>query len=199
MSNTQENFSTNNHQYDHTIDREVEVEVELASPWNRISAYIINNLLLTLVALIGCIPAFIFVKFFLQSESVDTIVISSIIWISISLLVFAIFQFIQMSKTGQSFGKRLMGIKVIGIDGQNPGFVGTVLLREGVFNIINKIISVIVVFIFVHLFNFPEIAAEFLFAYLLPFICLIMLFRKTTNQRTLQDYLARTIVIKAEK
>ncbi|MCO6526423.1 RDD family protein [Snodgrassella sp.] len=196
MSNTQENFSTNNHQYDHTIDREV--EVELASPWNRISAYIINNLLLTLVALIGCIPAFIFVKFFLQSESVDTIVISSIIWISISLLVFAIFQFRQMSKTGQSFGKRLMGIKVIGIDGQNPGFVGTVLLREGVFNIIDKIISVILVFIFVHLFNFPEIAAEFLF-YLLPFICLIMLFRKSTNQRTLQDYLARTIVIKAEK
>ncbi|MCO6519835.1 MAG: RDD family protein [Snodgrassella sp.] len=196
MSNTQENFSTNNHQYDHTIDREV--EVELASPWNRISAYIINNLLLTLVALIGCIPAFIFVKFFLQSESVDTIVISSIIWISISLLVFAIFQFRQMSKTGQSFGKRLMGIKVIGIDGQNPGFVGTVLLREGVFNIIDKIISVILVFIFVHLFNFPEIAAEFLFN-LLPFICLIMLFRKSTNQRTLQDYLARTIVIKAEK
>jgi uncharacterized RDD family membrane protein YckC len=104
-----------------------------------------------------------------------------------------------MSKTGQSFGKRLMGIKVIGIDGQNPGFVGTVLLREGVFNIINKIISVIVVFIFVHLFNFPEIAAEFLFTYLLPFICLIMLFRKSTNQRTHQDYLARTIVIKAEK
>ncbi|KDN13550.1 putative integral membrane protein [Snodgrassella communis] len=197
MSNTQENFSTNNHQYDHTTDRKV--EVELASPWNRISAYIINNLLLTLVAFIGCIPAFIFVKFVLQSESENIIVISLIICISISLLVYAIFQFIQMSKTGQSFGKRLMGIKVIGIDGQNPGFVGTVLLREGVFNIINKIISVIVVFIFVHLFNFPEIAAEFLFTYLLPFICLIMLFRKSTNQRTLQDYLARTIVIKAEK
>ncbi|WP_100102205.1 RDD family protein [Snodgrassella communis] len=197
MSNTQENFSTNNHQYDHTTDREV--EVELASPWNRISAYIINNLLLTLVAFIGCIPAFIFVKFVLQSESENIIVISLIICISISLLVYAIFQFIQMSKTGQSFGKRLMGIKVIGIDGQNPGFVGTVLLREGVFNIINKIISVIVVFIFVHLFNFPEIAAEFLFTYLLPFICLIMLFRKSTNQRTHQDYLARTIVIKAEK
>ncbi|PIT50454.1 hypothetical protein BHC48_06805 [Snodgrassella communis] len=175
------------------------MEVELASPWNRISAYIINNLLLALVTFIGCIPAFIFVKFVLQTESENIIVISLIICISISLLVYAIFQFIQMSKTGQSFGKRLMGIKVIGIDGQNPGFVGTVLLREGVFNIIDKIISVIVVFIFVHLFNFPEVAAKFLFTYLLPFICLIMLFRKSTNQRTLQDYLARTIVIKAEK
>ncbi|WP_239324681.1 RDD family protein [Snodgrassella gandavensis] len=197
MSNTQENFSTNNHEYGHTTDREI--EVELASPWNRISAYIINNLLLTLAAFIGTILSLIFVKFVLRSESEDIEVLSLIICISISLLIYAIFQSIQMSKTGQSFGKRLMGIKVIGIDGQNPGFVGTVLLREGVFNIIAKIISVTFVAIFVQLFNFPGIATKLLFAYLLPFICLIMLFRKKTNQRTLQDYLARTIVIKAEK
>jgi uncharacterized RDD family membrane protein YckC len=197
MSNIEEKFSTNNHQYDHITDREM--EVELASPWNRISAYIINSLLLTLAALIGVILSLILVKFVLRSESEYIVILSLIICISISLLIYAIFQFIQMSKTGQSFGKRLMGIKVIGLDGQNPGFVGTVLLREGVFNIIGKIISVTFVAIFVNLFNFPEIATELLFAYLLPFICLIMLFRKSTNQRTLQDYLARTIVIKAEK
>jgi uncharacterized RDD family membrane protein YckC len=197
MSSIEEKFSTNNHQYDHITDREM--EVELASPWNRISAYIINSLLLTLAALIGVILSLILVKFVLRSESEYIVILSLIICISISLLIYAIFQFIQMSKTGQSFGKRLMGIKVIGLDGQNPGFVGTVLLREGVFNIIGKIISVTFVAIFVNLFNFPEIATELLFAYLLPFICLIMLFRKSTNQRTLQDYLARTIVIKAEK
>ncbi|PIT12563.1 RDD family protein [Snodgrassella alvi] len=197
MSNTQENFSINNHEYDHTAD--MEIEVELASPWNRISAYIINSLLLTLVAFIGVILSLFFVKFVLRSKSEDIVILSLIICISISLLIYAIFQFIQMSKTGQSFGKRLMGIKVIGIDGQNPGFVGTVLLREGIFNIIAEIISVTFVAIFVHLFNFPELATELLFAYLLPFICLIMLFRKSTNQRTLQDYLARTIVIKVEK
>jgi uncharacterized RDD family membrane protein YckC len=197
MSNIEEKFSTNNHQYDHITDREM--EVELASPWNRISAYIINSLLLTLAALIGVILSLILVKFVLRSESEYIVILSLIICISISLLIYAIFQFIQMSKTGQSFGKRLMGIKVIGLDGQNPGFVGTVLLREGVFNIIGKIISVTFVAIFVNLFNFSEIATELLFAYLLPFICLIMLFRKSTNQRTLQDYLARTIVIKAEK
>jgi uncharacterized RDD family membrane protein YckC len=45
---------------------------------------------------------------------------------SMPLLNYTIFQFTQMSKTGQSFGKRLMSIKVIGIDGQNPSFVGTV-------------------------------------------------------------------------
>ncbi|PIT14622.1 RDD family protein [Snodgrassella alvi] len=197
MSNIEEKFSTNNHQYDHITDREM--EVELASPWNRISAYIINSLLLTLAALIGVILSLILVKIVLRSESEYIVILSLIICISISLLIYAIFQFIQMSKTGQSFGKRLMGIKVIGIDGQNPGFVGTVLLREGIFNIIAEIISVTFVAIFVNLFNFPEIATELLFAYLLPFICLIMLFRKSTNQRTLQDYLARTIVIKAEK
>jgi uncharacterized RDD family membrane protein YckC len=197
MSNIEEKFLTNNHQYDHITDREM--EVELASPWNRISAYIINSLLLTLAALIGVILSLILVKIVLRSESEYIVILSLIICISISLLIYAIFQFIQMSKTGQSFGKRLMGIKVIGIDGQNPGFVGTVLLREGIFNIIAEIISVTFVAIFVNLFNFPEIATELLFAYLLPFICLIMLFRKSTNQRTLQDYLARTIVIKAEK
>lgn len=41
-----------------------------------------------------------------------------------------------MSKTGQSFGKRIMKIKVINLDGRNPGFVGTVLIREILFQTI---------------------------------------------------------------
>lgn len=118
------------------------------------------------------------------------------------LLIYAIFQFTQMSKTGQSFGKRLMGIKVIGIDGQNPGFVGTVLLREGVYNIIIQIISAIFLLILANVFNFSHIGINALYwisIYSFPFTCLIMLFLKNINYRTLQDHLAKTIVIKVEK
>ena len=45
-------------------------------------------------------------------------------------------QWIMMSKTGQSFGKRIMKIKVINLDGRNSGFVGTLLIREILFQTI---------------------------------------------------------------
>nr|WP_257012105.1 RDD family protein [Snodgrassella alvi] len=45
-------------------------------------------------------------------------------------------QWIMMSKTGQSFGKRIMKIKVINLDGRNSGFLGTVLIREILFQTI---------------------------------------------------------------
>nr|WP_269146754.1 RDD family protein [Snodgrassella alvi] len=101
-------------------------------------------------------------------------------------------QWIMMSKTGQSFGKRIMKIKVINLDGRNPGFVGTVLIREILFQTIIIIFS----YLLIEIFNLNPESTEKIFNYLITFICFFMLFRTEANRRTLQDYLAKTIVIK---
>lgn len=190
MPNNLENFSSN------LLDAQSkkETEVELASPWNRIAAYIINTLLTSIVVTPGII---ILIIEMIRSKSIGYNLIGPVLCIMIPLTIYGIWQIILMSKTGQSLGKRLMNIKVIGMDGRNPGFIGTVLLREMVFNMIVTIVSLILTFIFVGLLNFPETLTSNFFEYLTPFILLVMLFRKKTLHRTLQDYLARTIVIKA--
>lgn len=189
MPNNLENFSSN------LVDAQSkkETEVELASPWNRIAAYIINTLLTSIVVTPGII---ILIIEMIRSKSIGYNLIGPVLCIMIPLTIYGIWQIILMSKTGQSLGKRLMNIKVIGMDGRNPGFIGTVLLREMVFNMIVTIVSLILTFIFVGLLNFPETLTSNFFEYLTPFILLVMLFRKKTLHRTLQDYLARTIVIK---
>lgn len=185
----QDNFNSNQ------LDKpsENEIEVELASPWNRIAAYIINTVLTSLVITPGII--YLLIEIY-RSKSISFNLIAPILLILIPLTIYGIWQIIIMSKTGQSLGKRMMNIKVIGMDGQNPGFVGTVLLREIVFNIIASIASLILSFIFIYILNFPETLTTNVFDYLVPIILLVMLFRKNNHHRTLQDYLARTIVIK---
>ena len=189
MPNNLENF------YSNLVDTqsEKETEVELASPWNRIAAYIINTLLTSIVVTPGII---ILIIEMIRSKSIGYNLIGPVLCIMIPLTIYGIWQIILMSKKGQSLGKRMMNIKVIGMDGRNPGFIGTVLLREMVFNMIVTIVSLILTFIFVGLLNFPKTLTSNFFEYLTPFILLVMLFRKKTLHRTLQDYLARTIVIK---
>lgn len=72
-----------------------------------------------------------------------------------------------MSKTGQSFGKRIMKIKVINLDGRNPGFVGTVLIREILFQTIIIIFS----YLLIEIFNLNPESTEKIFNYLITFIC----------------------------
>jgi uncharacterized RDD family membrane protein YckC len=58
---------------------------------------------------------------------------------SLYFLAFLVYQVYLLSTRGQTLGKRWMKIKVIKLDGSNPGFVGAVLLRI----IVNGVISVV--------------------------------------------------------
>ena len=49
-----------------------------------------------------------------------------------------------MSRDGQSLGKKIMGIRVLKSDGSNPGFGGTVLIREVAWSFIVGIIVIAV-------------------------------------------------------
>ena len=49
-----------------------------------------------------------------------------------------------MSRDGQSLGKKIMGIRVLKSDGNNPGFEGTVLIREVVWALAVGVVVTIV-------------------------------------------------------
>ena len=190
MPKSQRNFSKNIYDYYDFHDSESEIEVELASPWQRIAAYIINVALYSICIFLAAL-LYVFHKGF-QPESMHINDIALNICILILSIPFITAQWIMMSKTGQSIGKRLMKIKVINLDGCNPGFVSTVFIREILFETIVSIF----LYLLIKIFNLDPGYTEKIFNYLIIFICLFMLFRTDTNRRTLQDYLAKTIVIK---
>ena len=189
MPNTQKNFSKNNYDYDDFHDSEI--EVELATPWQRVAAYLINFAFFLVCCYVGA-RLYIFHQGSLPvSMHIDDIALTIYLLIllipSIPLIIAH-----MMSKTGQSFGKRIMKIKVINLDGRNPGFVGTVLIREIVFYTIVGIFS----YLLIKIFNLNQESTEQICNYLITFVCFLMLFRTEANRRTFQDYLAKTIVIK---
>ena len=103
----------------------------------------------------------------------------------ILILAYLIFQAVLMSKTGQSFGKRIMKIKVVNEDGDNPGFAGTVAMREIVPNLVLGVVGLI-----------PFLGAIAQFGFWVA--CLVMLFLVDRDRRTLQDMIAKTYVVDAE-
>ena len=217
-------------------------KVELASPWQRIAAYLINITIYKLILYIGMhvynsrfeneyrIPESIGnsfgLWFFPDDDSIQLIhfllnfIFADgsydgsydsfyVFWdILCPIFLFFIWQAVQMSLTGQSIGKKLMKIRVISTSGQSSGFAIIVFNREIIFNVITIIIFVLVLLLIgiiltelkkteiISILFFISIFLLFLYKFLFPFICFIMLFIKKTNYRTLQDYLAHTVVVK---
>ena len=87
-------------------------------------------------------------------------------------------------------------------DGSNPGFVGAVLLREVVYNMIVAIIALVIALPFGLNMSSEEMSAgDYIYNALsvLPMlICVVMLF-SARDRRTLQDMLAKTVVIQLPK
>ena len=103
------------------------VDVHIASPGARVTAYLLNNLFNVLI----WVPFIVMVVFtFDESEELvsesslsntpDYAVITFFISLAV-YLVFGIFQLYYMSRDGQSLGKKIMGIRVLKSDGSNPG------------------------------------------------------------------------------
>lgn len=136
-------------------------KVELASPWQRIAAYLINitiyNLILYIV-MYQFSPKYglselelwfllddyatkpIFSFFFTDGSDNPSYISRYILW---PIFLFFIWQAVQMSLTGQSIGKKLMKIRVISTSGQSSGFAITVFNREIIFNILTSCILVL--------------------------------------------------------
>jgi uncharacterized RDD family membrane protein YckC len=89
-------------------------------------------------------------------------------------LAFAIYQIYLLSTRGQTLGKKWMKIRIIKLDGANPGFVGAVLLRA----IVNGIISAI-----------PYLGGIY------GLVDILFIFRE--DRRCIHDMIAGTRVVKA--
>ena len=124
-------------------------EVELATPWQRIAAALVDWLL--------------------------------------------VYQVVLMSRDGQTLGKKHMRIRVITTDGETAGFVRHFLLRFCAYYLIVMIISVLLPWE-MDMGNGKMQSPVLTIALL---ICLLMLFFRSKRRRTLQDLLARTLVVKA--
>ena len=226
--------------------------VELAPPWKRVTAYLINYVIYYFIFYIALhvynfqtdyesnhsqniINPFelwffadyrtdksiesIFSFLFMDNEFEGGVhqPIRIFLYIILPLLIYVVFQFIQMSLTGQSVGKRLMKIKVIKKNGEKAGFFNAVLVREIFYTFITLILLFKLVGIYVYFsemesaknvgiyLNFIDKFLNYLyrilcifteFSTLFLFICIIMLFIRKSNYRTLQDFLANTIVVK---
>ena len=168
-------------------------EMALASPGKRIAAYLINCLIGSVayipmiwgaVSMSGSYAAAIDPENPVQMEP-SGFAMGMIGLGSVLILAYLIFQAVLMSKTGQSLGKRLMKIKVVNEDGDNPGFAGTVAMREIVPNLVLTVVGMI---------PFLGIIAQLGFW----IACLVMLFLVDRDRRTLQDMIAKTYVVDAE-
>ena len=227
--------------------------VELAPPWKRVTAYLINYAIYYFIFYIALhvynfqtdyesnhsqniINPFElwFFADYRTDKSIESIFsflfmddefeggvhqpLRIFLYIILPLLIYVVFQFIQMSLTGQSVGKRLMKIKVIKKNGKKAGFFNVVLVREIFYTFITLILFTMLIIIIDVPFNLMDFAKnisvsqnfiyKFLnylyrilcifteFSTLFLFICIIMLFIRKSDYRTLQDFLANTIVVK---
>ena len=92
---------------------------------------------------------------------------------------------------------RLMNIRVIKTNGTDAGFMGAVLLREILFNIIVGIAGSILGMFVALIFNNPssgEIVSN-LVQSALWITCFVMAYDTKRDRRTLQDLLANTVVV----
>ena len=179
-------------------------KLELASPADRLSAVVINHV-------IGYIIAAPFYYYYIVSifkfkfavtmnseepETLNPEQLNQFIldWINlpqtriliaftvVASIIYAVWQICWMTKYGQSIGKRLLKIRVIRTNGDNPGFAGNVLVREIVYKIIANFITVL------------TLGFGFIILLIVPF----MVFNTNLHRRTLQDFLAGTIVVKVK-
>lgn len=164
--------------------------LELASPAHRMSAVMINQVITSLI----CLPLYIQMSFsFLDNETglYQYNGQNFVNWISqpatkiiigltfIALIVYTLWQVFWMSKYGQSIGKRILKIWVIRTNGENVGFARNVILRELIYQILVIVLSLI----------------TFGIGYFVFMLVPAMVFIKEWNRRTLQDFMAGTIVV----
>lgn len=180
---------------------EPEIEVTLAKPWRRIVAVLLNGLFNVLVVL----P---FMAWLMLTETDYSLRVQGVeggdaqqpVMIYLAMLavvlVYGCIQLFLMARDGQSLGKKVMRIRVLKQNGTNPGFFGTVFMRE----ILLGLIFFAVIFMTALLLG-DEVAGQWSnIGQLGIFVVnLVMLFRVQNDYRTIPDLLADTVVVQLPK
>lgn len=177
-----------------------EEEFELASPWKRIGAWLINRLIEVLLmipafgAILGMIAA-------MDSDNPEALAGIGFGGIGIVFVLYMVYLGVQayfMSRDGQSLGKKLLKIRVVTEDGDVGGFVPVVLMREIVYGIIIGVVSFVIALIFAFALGDAGGIIANVLGYVPTIACLVMLFMENRDRQTLQDMLAKTYVVEAD-
>ncbi|WP_314367812.1 RDD family protein [Neisseria cinerea] len=175
-----------------------EIEVTVAGAGDRILAALLNQLFTFLVLLVPFVGLIAFAiknegRIGSGEEMFGLLLGTTSFWVGLAgILAYTVIQIYYMSRDGQSLGKKIMRIRVLKTDGRNPGFVGTVLVREIAWSVLVAIIAAIIGLI---AGENGENAIN-----LLAFLAnLVLLFMVKRDRRTLYDILADTVVVKLPK
>ena len=179
-------------------------EVGIASLGRRTAAYLINSFLTCLfgipVTILGTLQFLAYIK----SPQLNDMAFLSMYaetnsWFYIALIAFLVYGVVQiwmMSRYGQSIGKRIMNIRVIKTNGTDAGFIGTILLREILFNIVVVIVAGILGSLAgLLLGDNANATVSNLVQSALWITCFVMACDPKRDRRTLQDMLADTVVV----
>lgn len=175
-----------------------EIEVGIAGAGDRILAALLNQLFTFLILLIPFAGLIVFAvknegRIVGSEEIVGLLLGMTSFWVGLAgILAYTVIQIYYMSRDGQSLGKKIRRIRVLKTDGRNPGFVGTVLVREIAWSVLVAIIAAV---IGLAVGDNGENAINLL-AFLANFVLLFMVKR---DRRTLYDILADTVVVKLPK
>lgn len=175
-----------------------EIEVGIAGAGDRILAALLNQLFTFLVLLVPFVGLIAFAiknegRIVGSEEIVGLLLGTTSFWVGLAgILAYTVVQIYYMSRDGQSLGKKIMRIRVLKTDGRNPGFVGTVLVREIAWSVLVAIIAAV---IGLAVGDNGENSINLL-AFLANFVLLFMVKR---DRRTLYDILADTVVVKLPK
>lgn len=175
-----------------------EIEVGIAGAGDRILAALLNQLFTFLILLVPFAGLIVFAiknegRIVGSEEIVGLLLGMTSFWVGLAgILAYTVIQIYYMSRDGQSLGKKIMRIRVLKTDGRNPGFVGTVLVREIAWSVLVAIIAAI---IGLAVGENGENAINLL-AFLANFVLLFMVKR---DRRTLYDMMADTVVVKLPK
>ena len=154
------------------------INVELAAPWRRIAAAALNLLMmLVITAGIGFLVSSI--GGLLGQNFGNPALIGYG-----TMLAYVVGQAMLMVNSGQSLGKRIMGIRVISEDGSEPGLVQYLLLREAA---VLLPLAILLKFL-------PLIGG--MLSLVVAAACVLMMFMEDGNRRPGQDMLANTLVIR---
>ena len=154
------------------------INVELAAPCRRIAAAALNLLMmLVITAGVGFLVSSI--GGLLGSNFGNPALIGYG-----TMLAYVVGQAMLMVNSGQSMGKRSMGIRVISEDGNDPSLVQYLLLREAA---ILLPLAILLKFL-------PLIGG--MLSLVVAAACILMMFMEDGNRRTGQDMLAKTLVIR---
>lgn len=182
------------------------VEVDLASPWRRLAAVLINSLLMLLAYLPIAGVLFGAMETLPNQDGQSTEMLEQVMaqaggsmaWLGVlgALLILLVVQVYLMSKYGQSIGKKVMGICVLRTNGDNPGFFGTVFMRE-------ILPSLVIMGVSLFAAIFGGVAAYDLVSGLLQLAffvsVVVMVFLPKIDRRTVADLIAGTVVVRLPK